>query len=112
MNVNPFTARSGIDPKVFIGRDDELRFFQEDRLKNAIRGKCQHYVITGIWGIGKTVLLRQMKILAQKQGAWALLFSTRGFGSQENLSDFVHHVLDMMTADLPIQPKRNDRAGK
>jgi hypothetical protein len=47
MPVNPFTARSGIDPKVFIGREEELSFFQEDRLDSAIRDKCQHYVITG-----------------------------------------------------------------
>jgi len=87
MLLNPFTARSGIDPKIFIGREEELRFFREDRLSSAIRGKCQHYVITGTWGIGKTVLLRQMRLLAQKQGAWALLFCTRGFGAQEGLTD-------------------------
>ncbi len=61
MPVNPFTARSGIDPKVFIGRGEELDFFLNDRLDSAIQGKCQHYVITGMWGIGKTVLLRQME---------------------------------------------------
>lgn len=107
--VNPFTARSGIDPRVFVGRENDLRFFRQDRLAGAIRGKCQHYVITGTWGIGKTVLLRQMKLLAQKQGAWALLFCTRGFGLQESLSDFARHVLDMATADLPIQPKKRGR---
>jgi len=109
MPVNPFTARFGIDPKVFIGREKELSFFQKDRLDSAIHGKCQNYVITGTWGIGKTVLLRQMKLLAQKQGAWALLFCTRGFGAQESLSDFARHVLDMATADLPIQPKKGGR---
>ena len=57
-----------------MGREDDLRFFEQDRLAGSMRGKCQHYVITGTWGIGKTVLLRQMKLLAQKQGAWALLF--------------------------------------
>jgi hypothetical protein len=50
-----------------------------------------------------------MKLLAQKQGAWALLFCTRGFGTQESLSDFARHVLDMATADLPIQPKKRGR---
>jgi len=109
MPVNPFTARSGIDPKIFIGREDELNFFKQDRLANAIRGKCQHYVVTGKWGIGKTVLLRQMKLLAQKDGAWALLFCIRGFGAHEGLTDFVHHVLDMAASDLPIQPKKRER---
>lgn len=112
MLVNPFTARSGIDPRVFVGREDELGFFQQDRLASAIRGKCMHYVITGTWGIGKTVLLRQMKLSAQKTGAWALLFSTRGFRAKETLADFAAHVLDMAAADLPIQPKRKTQSRK
>ena len=106
MIVNPFTARSGMDPKVFVGRDNEVAFFKQ-RLNNALRGKCQHYVITGMWGIGKTVLLRQMKLLARTEGAWALLFSARAFGAQESLSGFARHILDMAAADLPIQPDKN-----
>jgi hypothetical protein len=109
MLINPFTARSGIDPRIFIGREEELNFFQQNRLANAIHGKCQHYIITGTWGIGKTVLLRQMKLLAQKQGAWALLFCIRGFSPRESLMDFTRHVLDMAAADLPIGPRKRKR---
>ena len=36
MIVNPFTARSGMDPKVFIGRNDEIIFFKQ-RLDNAFK---------------------------------------------------------------------------
>jgi len=106
MPANPFTARSGIDPRVFIGREDEISFFRDNRLENAFQGSCQHYVITGIWGIGKTVLLRQMKLVAQQMGAWGLLFCTRGFGVKEDLTSFVRHVLDMAVSEMPIQPKR------
>jgi len=108
MTVNPFTARSGIDPRIFIGRREELDFFK-DRLLNAIKGRSRHYVITGIWGIGKTVLLRQMKMMAQQNGVWTLLFCTRSFGEQENLRDFVRHVLDMAASELPVQPKKKGR---
>jgi len=107
MLVNPFTARSGMDPKVFIGRDNEIAFFKE-RLNNALHGRCKHYVITGTWGIGKTVIMRQMKLIARAQGAWALLFCTRAFAPQENLTDFARHVLDMAAADLPIQPRSKE----
>ncbi len=59
--INPFTARSGVDPRFIVGRDEEISFF-EDRLSHALRGRSKYYVITGSWGIGKTVLLRQMKL--------------------------------------------------
>lgn len=102
---NPFIARSGLDPKVFVGRDDDLRFF-EGRLANAIENRCEHYVITGTWGIGKTVLLRQMKILAQGEGAWALYFAAREFRDHEGQTDFARHLLQMMASELPIQPRK------
>ena len=111
MLVNPFTARSGMDPKVFIGRDDEVAFFKQ-RLNNAFHGRFQHYVITGTWGIGKTVLLRQMKLVARIEGTWALLFCTRAFAAQENITDFARHVLDMAAADLPIQPQKKKQRAK
>jgi hypothetical protein len=103
--VNPFTARSGMDPRFIVGRDDEIDFF-EKRLMQAIAGRCQHYVITGGWGIGKTILLRQMKLSAQKQGAWAALFSVRAFSGLEGPTNFTRHVLDMVVDQLPVQPKR------
>jgi len=103
--VNPFTARSGMDPRFIAGRDEEIAFFEE-RLSHAMDGRCQNYVITGSWGIGKTVLLRQMKLAAQKQGAWAALFYVRAFSGQEGPTNFARHFLDMVADQLPVQPKR------
>ncbi len=103
--TNPFIARSGIDPKVFIGRDEEIRFFREDRLMNMLSGRCLHYVITGSWGVGKTILLRQMKLQAQQEGIWALQFSMRAFGKNEDSICFAQHVLGMAASELPIEPK-------
>ena len=103
--VNPFTARSGMDPRFIVGRGNEIAFFEE-RQSQAMDGRCQHYVITGSWGVGKTVLLRQMKLAAQKQGAWAVLFYVRAFSGQEGPTNFARHVLDMVVDQLPVQPKR------
>ena len=47
-----------------------------------------------------------MKLLAQKQGAWALLFCIRAFNQNENLTAYARHVLDMATAELPIRSKK------
>jgi len=102
--VNPFIARSGLDPRVVVGRDEEIDFF-ETRLLDAMQGRCKHYVITGSWGIGKTVLLRQMKQKARKQGAWAALFYTRSFSPSEAPSSFARHILDNVAAELPDQSK-------
>jgi len=106
--INPFTARSGVDPRFIVGRDEEISFF-EGRLSHALRGRCEHYVITGSWGVGKTVLLRQMKLAAQSNGAWAALFYVRAFSAQEGLRDFTRHLLDMVAAQLPVQPKRRSK---
>lgn len=91
-----------MDPRVFVGREDELAFFRQ-RLARALEGNCQHYVITGTWGIGKTALLRQMKLLVQAEGAWGLFFCMRRFSPQEDQSSFARHVLQMMVDELPIQ---------
>jgi len=109
--VNPFTARSGVDPRFIVGREDEIGFF-ENRLSDALNERCRHYVITGSWGIGKTVLLRQMKLATQSQGAWAALFSIRAFSAQEKLTDFTRHLLDMVAAQLPVQPKRSSQGSR
>jgi len=105
MATNPFIARSGIDPKVFVGRDEELAFFKEDRLKNLLDGRCLHYAITGSWGVGKTILLRQIKAVAQQEGVWAPQFSLRRFRPSETSSYFAQHILGNAAAELPVEKK-------
>ena len=105
MLLNPFTARSGVDPKVFIGRNDEIDYFINDVLSKLEHGRCNHYIITGPWGVGKTILLKQMKRHAQEIGYWALHFTVREFSASENPGDFAQHILQMAASELPIKPK-------
>lgn len=109
MATNPFIARSGTDPKVFVGRDEELAFFKEDRLKNLLEGRCLHYAITGSWGVGKTILLRQIKAVAQQEGVWAPQFSLRKFRPSETSSDFAQHILGNTAAELPFKKMPSKR---
>jgi hypothetical protein len=104
--INPFTARSGVDPKVFIGRQDELGFFINDAVGKLSQGRCSHYIVTGSWGVGKTILLKQMKLHAQELGYWALHFPLREFSATENPGDFAQHLLEMAASELPILPKQ------
>lgn len=104
MPSNPFIARSGIDPKVFVGRDEELAFFA-DRLRSLLEGRCLHYVITGSWGVGKTILMRQIKSFAQKEGVWALQYPVMRFKSADTPLAFAQHILENAASDLPIKKK-------
>jgi len=111
MNTNPFTPRSGLEPKVFANRETEVKFFNS-RLNDALDGKCRHYVITGSWGVGKTSLLKQLKLFAQTKGMWASCFPLRSFSANETPLDFVAHLIQMATADLPIQPNAKEKLYK
>ncbi|MBI4981375.1 ATP-binding protein [Candidatus Woesearchaeota archaeon] len=53
---NPFTPKSGIEPKIFLNRTEEISLFLE-KIKEAKAGLPSHYIINGEWGIGKTTLL-------------------------------------------------------
>lgn len=57
---NPFTPKSGLEPKVFINRDKEISFFIK-RIGESKHQSINHYIINGIWGSGKTSLLRKIK---------------------------------------------------
>jgi Cdc6-like AAA superfamily ATPase len=64
---NPFTPKSGWEPGVFIGREKEIEFFRK-KLVEAKKGRCDHFLVLGEWGIGKTSLLKECEILPAVNG--------------------------------------------
>ncbi|NIA11801.1 MAG: response regulator [Nitrospiraceae bacterium] len=68
---NPFVNRSGEIPKVFGGRNAELDFLESTIDKAINRSSAQHFVVLGQSCMGKTVLLREFKRLAQTRGCLA-----------------------------------------
>lgn len=58
---NPYTPNAGAEPEVVVGRDDQLQSF--DLLLNRLAsGRTeQSMIITGLRGVGKTVLLGQFR---------------------------------------------------
>ena len=68
---NPFVNRTGEIPKVFGGRDGELDFLESTIDKAINRSSAQHFVVLGQSCMGKTVLLREFKRLAQTRGCLA-----------------------------------------
>jgi hypothetical protein len=65
---NPYTPNAGASPEVLIGRDDQTRAF-EVLLKRLARGRSeQSMIITGLRGVGKTVLLNRFVQIATAEG--------------------------------------------
>ena len=69
---NPYTPNAGATPQVIVGRDDQLETF-DLMLARLARGRSeQSMIITGLRGVGKTVLLGQFRAKAENAG-WVVL---------------------------------------
>ncbi|MGH7013422.1 MAG: AAA family ATPase [Stellaceae bacterium] len=67
--TNPFRPGAGQKPIYLAGRDEEQKQFLRMLEQNPV---SQNLILTGLRGSGKTVLLDELKPLAQKQGwLWA-----------------------------------------
>jgi AAA ATPase domain len=75
--LNPFTPGAGVPPRALVGRDRELEqaaiLFGRLRMGNPDRS----IVLTGLRGVGKTVLLGRMRRLAGDQGWLTATFEAR-----------------------------------
>jgi hypothetical protein len=66
---NPYTPNAGAKPPALAGRDEELEAFQI-LLARLLRGRTeQSMLVTGLRGVGKTVLLTRFGELA-REGGW------------------------------------------
>lgn len=69
---NPYTPNAGAKPDVLAGRDDQLASF-ETLLQRVARGRsARSMIITGLRGVGKTVLLGKFRDTALAQD-WSVL---------------------------------------
>jgi AAA ATPase domain len=67
---NPYTPNAGARPPALAGRDEELEAFRV-LLARLLRGRTeQSMLVTGLRGVGKTVLLTRFQELA-REGGWA-----------------------------------------
>jgi hypothetical protein len=98
---NPFTPKSGVEPKFFSGRENELNFFRK-ALDDTLMGRPSHFVVIGDWGTGKTSLLKEFKSIAQEQGTLCSLISVREFKENESLMDGIEYVVGEMAIRLPL----------
>lgn len=102
---NPFTPKSGQEPKIFVGRDEQVNFFKK-ALSDTINYRQEHFIILGDWGVGKTSLLREYKSIAQKNGALCSLIQLREVKKDEELRDLIEYLVEQIALRLPINLKQ------
>lgn len=65
---NPYTPNAGARPPSIVGRDDQLQTFDLLLHRMAAGRTEQSMIITGLRGVGKTVLLGRFRATAISQG--------------------------------------------
>lgn len=70
--TNPYTPNAGAEPQAIVGRDDQLEWFNL-LLARIERGRTeQSMIVTGLRGVGKTVLLGSFRTSALRQN-WVVV---------------------------------------
>ncbi|MDD5132587.1 MAG: ATP-binding protein [bacterium] len=98
---NPFTPKTGWEPKVIIGRDADLEFFSR-KLYEARRGRCDHFVVLGDWGMGKTSLLRKYKQIAEDHRVFTSFVSINEFSRKNTDLDGVKYLIEQIPRRFPL----------
>lgn len=99
---NPFTPKTGWEPKIIVGRDSELEFFAR-KLYEAKRGRCDHFVILGDWGMGKTSLLNKFKVVAESMKIFTAMVSVSEFTEKHNDLDGIKFLVEQIPRKFPIE---------
>ena len=94
---NPYAPGAGTRPPVLAGRDKEIEAYEIllDRLKDGTAG--QSMIVTGLRGVGKTVLLNTFEDIAVDRG-WIAL--QREFDEQTSLPAVVARSARRILDDL------------
>jgi AAA+ ATPase superfamily predicted ATPase len=98
---NPFTPKSGIEPRFFMDREKEIEFFKR-ALRETEAGRPSHFIVLGDWGTGKTSLLKELKRIAQTEGSICSLVSIRDFEGKDSLRDGIEYLVGEIAIRLPL----------
>jgi hypothetical protein len=101
---NPYTPDSGVKPPALTGRDRELEHLRSIITQVGQGGTERHVLITGLRGVGKTVLLNEFEAMCMEAGWYA---DTKEVGRSTPLMTLVMRVA--RTALLTMDAKK--RAG-
>lgn len=75
--TNPYTPNAGAEPQAIVGRDDQLASL-DILLRRLQAGRTeQSMIVTGLRGVGKTVLLGQFRAKAMRRD-WVVIDACPG----------------------------------
>jgi len=101
---NPFVPKAGIEPRKFVGRDEQIDIFNSI-VNSAINNRrYEHCLILGEWGIGKTALLREFKKIAQSRKLLASFVTIREFQERDTFFSATQHLATQIPKSLPVKP--------
>lgn len=108
--TNPFRPGAGHMPPYLAGRQEERREFQRLLEQDVI---LENLILTGLRGVGKTVLLETFKPLAISEGwLWAGTDFSESVGvSEENLATRLLSDLALVTSGITMTVEDRQRAG-
>lgn len=108
--MNPFRPGAGHMPPYLAGREDERREFCRLLQQDII---LQNFILTGLRGVGKTVLLETLKPLAIEEGwLWIGTDMSESVSVSENsLATRLLADLSLVTATLPTTLRGNVAIG-
>ena len=107
---NPFKPGAGHMPPYLAGRTDELDEFRRTLRQETI---LKNVILTGLRGIGKTVLLETFKPIAKKDG-WLWVgqdLSEAASLTEQNLSERIMTDLAVATSKLLVQTEKRSQMG-
>jgi len=105
---NPYTPGAGRKPAVLAGRDVDLQDFQLliDRLSD---GRYERsFVFSGLRGVGKTVLLLELDVMAREAG-WAST-DVQEVGSQHDFRSSFARMASRVLRSMSLKARMKDRA--
>jgi hypothetical protein len=106
---NPYTPDSGVRPPALTGRDSELARLASIVSQLAAGGTERHLLITGLRGVGKTVLLNEFELLCQQAG-WPA--ETKEIGHSTALATLVGRTARKALLQLSARRRAGDALRK
>jgi len=102
---NPFTPKSGQEPRIFMGREYEIDQFRKI-IEKMDSNYADHFLVLGDWGVGKTTLLKEFRNVAQSAGILTSFISIEGYQKGDKVQDGIKDLVTQIPRGLPTSTSK------
>ena len=106
---NPYTPDSGVRPPALTGRDAELGTLAGIVSQLSAGGTERHLLITGLRGVGKTVLLNEFELLCREAG-WPA--ETKEVGRNASLATLIGRAARKALLQMSVRKRAGEKLRK